>query len=271
MEDYLKHIEIFHRDLLSSQSNKEKYIRCKGCDDTKKFIINENELIYSCGSTHSGPCGDQFKINIPDYIHYEKIMKTFNETINGSFNYEPNIKDLSEYDIEELSKYMKLDDEVKEYNELKETIKKDSQKFISLFNSSNQLKQYYDSLNELNNSIQKYNLKKKKILFDLQNEQLLTLEDKLKLRKEYAKIIHNEKYETYPIYESLINHTNNQYLLLNVKEKYVEKYQSKYLEIQNTRTKKKSKKDKKVKKKDDAEVIDEEISKKQSNKSSKSK
>jgi len=172
MEDYLKHIEIFHRDLMSSQSNKEKYIKCKDCDDIKKFIINENELIYSCGSTHSGPCGDQFKINIPDYIHYEKIMKTFHETMNGSFKYESNITDLSEYDIDKLSKYMKLDDELKEYNELKETIKRDSQQIKGLFSASNRFKQYYDSLNELNNTIKKNNLRKKKILFDLLNEQL---------------------------------------------------------------------------------------------------
>ena len=274
MEDYLKHIEIFHRDLMSSQSNKEKYIKCKDCDDIKKFIINENELIYSCGSTHSGPCGDQFKINIPDYIHYEKIMKTFHETMNGSFKYESNITDLSEYDIDKLSKYMKLDDELKEYNELKETIKRDSQQIKGLFSASNRFKQYYDSLNELNNTIKKNNLRKKKILFDLLNEQL-TLEDKLILRKEYAKIVHNEKNETYPIYESLLNHRNNHYLLLNQKEKYVEKYQSKYLEIQNTRTKKKSKKDEtNLKKKQEDELEDlevemaKDISKKQSDKKS---
>jgi len=253
MEEYLKHIEIFHRDLLSSQSKKEKYIKCKDCENVKRFIINENELIYSCGSKDSGLCGDQFKINIPNYIHYEKIMKTFQETIHGSFHYEPNIKDLSEYNIEELSKYIKLDEELKEYNELKETIQKDSQKLKSFFSSSNKFKQYFDSLNDLNNLVQKNNIRKKKILFDLQHEKTLTLEDTMRLRKEYAKIVHTEKNESYPMYESILNYQNNQYLLLEPKETYIEKYQTKYLETRVTKKKKKKKEETGSKEDDDEE------------------
>ena len=257
MEEYLKHIEIFHRDLLSSQSKKEKYIKCKDCENIKQFIINDNELVYSCGSKDKGICGEQFKIKIPDYIHYEKIMKTFHETIHGSFHYEPNIKDLSEYNIEELSKYIKLDDELKEYTELKETIQKDSQKLTSFLSSSNKFKQYFDSLNDLNNTIQKNNQRKKKILFDLQHEKTLTLEDKLRLRKEYAKIVHTEKNESYPIYESILNYKKNQYLLLEPKETYVEKYQTTYLDSRRTRsTKSKKKKDDKDDEEEKHKLID---------------
>ena len=75
MEDYLKHIEIFHKDYLYSLTNKEKYVKCKQCENKKQFIVGDNQMIYNCGAEGSGVCGDQFKINIPDYIHFEKIMK----------------------------------------------------------------------------------------------------------------------------------------------------------------------------------------------------
>ena len=230
MEDYLKHIEIFHKDYLYSQTNKEKYIKCKQCENHKRFIINDNELIYNCGEVSTGPCGDQFKISIPDYIHYEKIMKAFQQTINGSFNYNPDIHDYSEYDLMILSKHLSLKDELEEYNEIKETILKDSEKLTSFFVSSNKLKEYYDKLSTLNQDYQKNMIKKKKILYDLENDPTITLEDKIRLRKEYAKIIKNELNEKYPIYESFIDSEMNHYLLLNPEEKYVHKYQTRYLD-----------------------------------------
>lgn len=243
MEEYLKHIEIFHKDYLYSKTNKEKYIKCKQCENHKRFIVNDNELIYNCGEVSDGPCGDQFKINIPDYIHYEKIMKAFQQTINGSFNYNSDISDYSEYDLMILSKHLSLKDELEEYNETKETILKDSEKLTSFFVSSNKLKEYYDQLSTLNQDYLKNNIKKKKILYDLEYDQAITLEDKIRLRKEYAKIIKNELNERYPIYESFIESKINHYLLLEPEEKYVHKYQTRYLDTVIPKKEKKSKKD----------------------------
>jgi ribA/ribD-fused uncharacterized protein len=240
MDEYLKYISTFHKDLVTSLSQKEKYIRCTNCENKKQFIVNDNKLIYNCGSD-SGKCGDQFIITVPDYIHYEKMIKAFQQSMNGSFTYNEDIHDYSEYNLEELSKYLQLDDELKEYNELKQTIVKDSQKLTSLFVSSNQLKQYYDSLTTLNADIQKNNIRKKKILHELNNDQLITIEDKISLRKEYATIVSQEKNELFPIYESILQHENNHHLLLQPKDNYVEKINSLYLE---KGTKKKEKKDK---------------------------
>ena len=248
MEDYLKHIEIFHKDYLYSLTNKEKYVKCKQCENKKQFIIDDNHMIYNCGAEGSGVCGDQFKINIPDYIHYEKIMKAFQSTIHGSFNYNSDIYDLSEYDLNILSKHLPLTEENNEYQETKQTILKDSERLTSFFVSSNKLKEYYDQLSTFNNEYQKNMTKKKKILYDLENDITLTLEDKIRMRKEYAKIIKNEMNEKYPIYESFINTQLNHYLLLNPEEKYVEKYQTRYLDQKTPQKKDKAKKSVQAKK-----------------------
>lgn len=240
MEDYLKHIEIFHKDYLYSLTNKEKYVKCKQCENKKQFIIDDNHMIYNCGAEGSGVCGDQFKINIPDYIHYEKIMKAFQSTIHGSFNYNSDIYDLSEYDLNILSKHLSLTEENNEYQETKQTILKDSERLTSFFVSSNKLKEYYDQLSTFNNEYQKNMTKKKKILYDLENDITLSLEDKIRTRKEYAKIIKNEMNEKYPMYESFINTQLNHYLLLNPEEKYVEKYQTRYLDQKTPKKKTKS-------------------------------
>ena len=240
MEDYLKHIEIFHKDYLYSLTNKEKYVKCKQCENKKQFIVDDNQMIYNCGAEGSGICGDQFQINIPDYIHFEKIMKAFQSTIHGSFNYNSDIYDLSEYDLNILSKHLSLTEENNEYQETKQTILKDSERLTSFFVSSNKLKEYYDQLSTFNNEYQKNMTKKKKILYDLENDITLSLEDKIIMRKEYAKIIKNEMNEKYPIYESFINHQLNHYLLLNPEEKYVEKYQTRYLDQKTPKKKTKS-------------------------------
>lgn len=242
MDEYLKYISTFHKDLVTSLSQKEKYIRCTTCENKKQFIVNDNKLIYNCGSD-SGKCGNQFIITVPEYIHYEKMIKAFQLSMHGSFTYNEDIHDYSEYNIEELSKYLQLDDELAEYNELKQTILKDTQKLTSLFVSSNQLKQYYDSLTTLNTDVQKNNIRKKKILHELNNNQLITIEDKISLRKEYAKIVSQEKNELYPVYESILNHKNNHYLLLDPKDNYVEKINSLYLEKGVKKTKEKKDKD----------------------------
>ena len=251
MDEYLKYVSTFHKDLVTSLSQKEKYIRCADCENKKQFIVNDNKLIYNCG-TDSGQCGHQFIITIPDYIHYEKMIQAFKQSIHGSFTYHEDIHDYSEYNLDELSKYLPLDEELKEYHELKQTILKDSQILTSLFVSSNQLKQYYDSLTNLNTDIQKNNIRKKKILHELHNDQILTIEDKISLRKEYATIVSREKHELYPVYESILNHENNHYLLLEPKDTYVEKINTRYLE---KGTKKKEKKEKKEKKPDEKEYV----------------
>ena len=130
MEEYFEHFELFHQHRLSSMTQKKKFIQCKNCDSIKKFIINDNELIYSCGSK-KGTCGEQFKINIPDYIHYQKIKDAYQQTLNGSFTFYKDIHDFSEYNVDALSKYLPISNEKNEIDEIKDTILRDMDDLMS--------------------------------------------------------------------------------------------------------------------------------------------
>ena len=80
-EEYTKYFEKFHKERLSYLSGKDKYKKCKGCETDKNFTEEDNELIYSCGSTdHGEDCGDQFKIKLPEsaFTKFGFSCKLFN-------------------------------------------------------------------------------------------------------------------------------------------------------------------------------------------------
>ena len=39
----------FYSDLFKYQTGKKNAMKCKGCNTDKRFIINNDELIFSCG------------------------------------------------------------------------------------------------------------------------------------------------------------------------------------------------------------------------------
>ena len=44
-KDYTTYFHQYHHDRLAFLSLKERFMKCKGCDDLKKFTENESELI----------------------------------------------------------------------------------------------------------------------------------------------------------------------------------------------------------------------------------
>ena len=68
MSEYLDLISIFFNEKHLYLSS-DKHVRCNGCDDHKKFIENNSEIIMSCGETSSdeSKCGNKIRIILPIY------------------------------------------------------------------------------------------------------------------------------------------------------------------------------------------------------------
>lgn len=90
-EKYLHYLNTFFSERVKA-SLKRKNTKCPGCDKEKIFTIQDNGLIYSCGSK-SGKCGDQFKVSLAQYINYQTVKIETNEFFKKAHNYD-SIKDL---------------------------------------------------------------------------------------------------------------------------------------------------------------------------------
>jgi len=237
-KEYIKYFDLFHKEKSLFESNKKKHLKCDGCENKKKIIEKDNKLLFNCGSK-KGECGDQFEINLPQYINYHYEIKRLNELIHGTFEYKEDINDLSEYNLETLDKYMKIPDELKKQNEL---IKDSEEKKI-------ELEKKYKSLNDINSKkelIQEYNtiktkgeITKIKLLRELVLE-TTTDEKKSEIKKEYAKLIYeNDKIITPLLYK------------LNEEEKYEIKIKEEEINIFKIKEK-----EEKVKQKTSRKIID---------------
>ena len=219
-KEYNKYFDLFHKEKSILQSNKKKYLKCDGCENNKKIIEKDNKLLFNCGSK-KGECGDQFEIILPEYINYYVENKRLNELINGSFTYNEDINDLSEYNLETLDKYMKIPDELKKQNEI---IKDSEEKKI-------ELEKKYKSLNDITSKkelIQEYNtiktkgeITKRKLLRELTLE-TTTDERKREIKKEYAKLIYENEKQIGPLLDKL-----------NEKNKYEIKIKEEEINISN--------------------------------------
>ena len=112
---YLHLFNTFHTDRMKLLAGKS--MKCKDCENNKKFIIHNNQLIYNCGD-QDNQCGDQFSITLPEYYHYDSKLKSLNEEIHGSFSYTDDIQDLSNYNLETLKNFLHIDTELNEQNEI---------------------------------------------------------------------------------------------------------------------------------------------------------
>ena len=61
-------------------------------EDRQIFIEDNNTLTYNCGVKGDSKCGDQFKIQLPEYIDYNKEVKKLENVINGDKEYNNDIK-----------------------------------------------------------------------------------------------------------------------------------------------------------------------------------
>lgn len=182
----------FYGDLFKFQTGKKNALHCKGCNSKKRFIINDDELIFSCGPTNNQDkkCGKQYTIKLPKYVKFSDLYKIYNENIHGSMEYNSN--DISVYDLESLSLKM---DVSKELNTQKELIKDSTEKLKRLINDyikSNELEGYIETLETLSEKRHKNAYEKRKIMKLLEDKELSAPEI-IDLRKKYAVLVNESK------------------------------------------------------------------------------
>ena len=239
-KEYSKYLDIYLKEKALFMSGKKKYKKCDDCSTDKKFIEKDNKLIYSCGSE----CGDQLSITLPEYINYNKEKERLNNIIHGSFHY--NKEDiLSSYNLKDLEKNMdikelkeKQDQEIKQATEQLDNLN-------SLYLKENELTKRNEEIQLIHKLKKNSIIRKKDILYELK-QRTTTDERKNELRKEYAKIIHENNKIIYPAIEYL--NTPLKYILPT--KKYEIKVSNGELEdkMKEKTKKKKIKKKKKMKK-----------------------
>ena len=182
----------FYGELFKFQTGKKNALHCKGCNSKKRFIINDDELIFSCGPKNSQDkkCGPQYTIKLPKYIQFSDLYKLYHENIHGSMKYNSN--DISVYDLESLSLKM---DVSKELNTQKELIKDSTEKLKRLLDDyikTNNLEVYIENLETLSEKRYKNAYEKRKIMKLLEDKELSEPEI-IDLRKKYAILVNESK------------------------------------------------------------------------------
>ena len=182
--EYFKYKHQFKEN--NNQSNKK--LKCLECTTNKRFILDEDELIFSCGPKNSEDkkCGKQYTIKLPKYINFRELYELYNEQINGTFNYTQN--NLLEYDLQNLSGKLNIGEDLEKQIQLIKNSKISFDKLISDYNEYNNLNEYKEKLMNLSEKRYKNSIEKKKIMREL-NDKDTSSEEKIILRREYAVLI----------------------------------------------------------------------------------
>tara|TARA_Y100001970_G_C14241029_1_gene864906 strand:+ start:5 stop:1189 length:1185 start_codon:yes stop_codon:yes gene_type:complete len=186
--EYFKYKHQFKEN--NNQSNKK--LKCLECTTNKRFILDEDELIFSCGPKNSEDkkCGKQYTIKLPKYINFRELYELYNEQINGTFNYTQN--NLLEYDLQNLSGKLNIGEDLEKQIQLIKNSKISFDKLISDYNEYNNLNEYKEKLMNLSEKRYKNSIDKKKIMKKIMNEEL-SEEEKIIERKKYAILIQENK------------------------------------------------------------------------------
>ena len=182
----------FYGDLFKFQTGKKNALKCPGCETEKRFIINKDELIFSCGpkNNQNKKCGPQYTIKLPKYINFSNLYEIYSENINGSMKYDG--ENILEYDLETLSQKM---DVKKELEEQKELIKDSSEKLKRLLDDyikTNKFDEYIDSLENLSEKRHKNAYEKRKIM-KLLDDKTLSEPERIELMKKYSVLVNESK------------------------------------------------------------------------------
>jgi len=207
--EYDKYFSNFYREFYKYQSGSKKHLTCDGCSTKKRFIMNENQLIFSCGPRHNKDkkCGQQYTIDLPKYINFDEFYKFYNEQINGSFHYTKN--NLLEYDLKNL--HINVSDFVSKQDKNSEENKKLLEKLINDYCKENHLNEIQETIKTLYEKRYKNSIDKKKIMKKLMNEEL-SEEEKVIERKKYAVLIQENK-EFIEIIQSL-KKSNKKFIMI---------------------------------------------------------
>ena len=217
------------------KKNKDhKNLRCQDCKTKKKLIINKEsrELIYSCGPLRNKDekCGFQFSINLPEYIDFREYEKSYNKRINGSTDYNNYTKNISEYDLEALSKYININSELKQRKDIIDYASKSLKKLLDDYVKLNNLTEHIDKIKDLYNKRNKNSFEKKKIMKKILDN--IPEEEKIVERKKYAVLIRENKEFIDMITE--LRNTNINYIM--IKKPKISKGKDNYLESKDIKT-----------------------------------
>jgi len=185
-EEYEKLFTKFYSDFFKFKNGKQSNLKCPGCQHNKRFIFNDNELIYSCGPKTDPKCGKQYTIKLPKYIHYRTLRKVYEENMNGSFKYHKN--DVMQYDLSEYSKRMDLKTEFEEQRKIIKESSDNLKRLIDDYTKTNNLDEYIDDLKTLSEKRYKNSIEKQKIMRSIKEDELSEPE-KVVLRRKYAVLI----------------------------------------------------------------------------------
>ena len=185
-EEYEKLFTKFYSDFFKFKNGKQSNLKCPGCQHNKRFIFNDNELIYSCGPKTDPKCGKQYTIKLPKYIHYRTLRKVYEENMNGSFKYHKN--DVMQCDLSEYSKRMDLKTEFEEQRKIIKESSDNLKRLIDDYTKTNNLDEYIDDLKTLSEKRYKNSIEKQKIMRSIKEDELSEPE-KVVLRRKYAVLI----------------------------------------------------------------------------------
>jgi len=192
-EEYDTYFRKFYGDLFKFQTKTKKHLQCPGCASKKRFIIDDDKLTFSCGPKHSKDkkCGPQYTIELPKYINFRDLQKVYDEQINGSFDYKND--DILEYDLQKLSLKIDVKSDLEKQVENAKGASESLKRLIDDYIETNALNEHIETLKTLSEKRYKNSLAKKKIMRELETEEL-SAPEKISLRKKYAVLI-NENQE----------------------------------------------------------------------------
>ena len=247
-KEYHQYLLNFHNDrfrLLSGES-----VKCSGCENNKELTKLENKLIYNCGESVND-CGTQYVIKLAQYVNYDKKKQELNNYINGKLKYSDDINNLYSYNLEELNKYINVKDELEEQREKDKIFLEELIELDKLYIKNNELKELEITLQNLNNTKNRIDNDKQKILKQLKTERDIDI--KKQLRRKYAEYFKYEKTELHPLLE-IINKKNENYIL--IKDPEIEKINETYKEGKDIEVKTKKTKVNNKNKKESEELED---------------
>ncbi len=196
MDEYTKMINLYYDEKIKSKL-------CNECSTKKIFTEKNKELVFSCGDDTDSKCGEQFKINLPEYIFKDyELKKLIKKLYNGLDNNGLNNKILHNFDI--IDNVKENDEFVKEIHNGIKILNEDYEKN---FYTENRIliKKYYNKRENLSEELSE-------IMYNIKNTDDETL--KKELRNKYSNIL--KEMEELKI--NILPILNDKYLSLTYKE-----------------------------------------------------
>ena len=170
--EYIEKFKQFHRDRMFSQ-DPSKPQKCAGCSNPMKFQSKDSRLVLSCGSQGKGACGEQYEINMPEYVRYSEEIEGINAVINGNY-YDDDPRDLSSYPLEKLHKLTKLSKDeteaMKHQSGIVEKAHHDMGDLKKQYRKQNNVTEYKKNLQELHGLKQSVSRKRTRLMAQIKQE-----------------------------------------------------------------------------------------------------